>query len=150
MPQWFRAPSRGAFSFPPKDQKMTDQSKTRPIRTRDVVSNGNRIHSRGGVDGRTKAARRFRDLIDAFTAEIGGGDLSEADKALVRACASLAQRCEVMQADSVSGKAVDDEQLVRISNVLARTLAQLQARANKAKPKPSMADYLAKTYGGAK
>jgi hypothetical protein len=111
---------------------------------RDSVSNGNRVHARRTADGRNKSARRFRDLINAYTAEIGGGDLSEADRALVRACASLTQRCEVMQADCVSGKPVSDEDLVRISNVLARTLAQLQARASKAKAKsePSLQDYM--------
>jgi hypothetical protein len=114
--------------------------KAMPLRSihstaRDSVSNGNSIHARRSADGRTKSARRFRDLINAYTAEIGGGDLSEADKALVRACASLTQRCEQMQALTVSGGAVSDEDLVRISNVLSRTLGQLQARSAKAKAK---------------
>ena len=63
-------------------------------------------HTRAGVelprstDGRTITARRYRKLIDDFTAELGGS-LSAADAALVRQAATLTLRAGQVQADVV-------------------------------------------------
>jgi hypothetical protein len=72
--------------------------------TRAAVSNGSRLHAKG-IDGRTRDARRFRDLVDSFSASRGGESaLSEADKALVRTAAALAVKAERMQAGDRQGR----------------------------------------------
>jgi hypothetical protein len=65
--------------------------------TRNAVTNGSRLHRRG-VDGRTRNARRFRDLFESFAESLGGeAGLSEADRALARTAASV--QAEPMQAE---------------------------------------------------
>ncbi len=87
-----------------------------------AVSNGSRLHAKG-IDGRTRDARRFRDLVASFSD--GEADLSEADKALVRNAAALAVKAERMQAAIVKGEDVDLEGLTRLSNCVSRVLSQL-------------------------
>ena len=50
-------------------------------RSRSAVTNGSRAHQKG--DERSAGARRFRDLVAAFSADLGA-DLSESDLAMVR------------------------------------------------------------------
>ncbi len=107
-----------------------------------AVTNGSRLHRRG-VDGRTRDARRFRDLFESFAASLGGeARLSEADRALARTAASLTVKSEFMQAEVAAGGEVDAEQLVRVSNSLSRVLSRLVKR----QPRdagPTLAQYLA-------
>jgi hypothetical protein len=56
-----------------------------------------------GIDGRSSTARRFRDLVAAFEAEIGG-NLTEVERGLVKQAAALTIRAERPQADIVNGK----------------------------------------------
>jgi hypothetical protein len=96
--------------------------------TRNAVTNGSRLHRRG-VDGRTRDARRFRDLFESFAESLGGEvRLSEADRALARTAASLTVKSEAMQAEVAKGGEVDAEQLVRVSNSLSRVLSRLVKR----------------------
>ena len=62
-----------------------------PPRTRSAISNGSRLLA--NVDARSAGARRFRDLVRAFSADLGD-NLSEGDLALVRQAATLIQRGE--------------------------------------------------------
>jgi hypothetical protein len=96
--------------------------------TRNAVSNGSRLHRRG-IDGRTRDAKRFRDLFESFARQLGGeAHLSEADRALARMAASLTVKSEAMQAQVAKGGEVDAEQLVRVSNSLSRVLSRLVKR----------------------
>lgn len=79
------------------------------------------------ADGRTRIARRFRALIEAFTADMGG-KLSNADIALVRQAAAMTVRAEQAQAALLNGQTVDDDQLVRLSNAATRILTVLGAQ----------------------
>ena len=47
------------------------------------------------------------------------------------------------------GEAVDEEQLTRLSNALARVLAALKAKAKPRDAAPSIVDYLRENYGHA-
>src|ERR1700678_101452 len=96
---------------------------------------GSRTYRRGtGIDGRTRSARRFRDLFAAFADSLGGeAGLSEADRALVRMAASLTIQSEAMQADAAKGLDVNAEDLVRVANSLARVLGRLGKRTDAAK-----------------
>ena len=108
--------------------------------TRAAVSNGSRLHAKG-IDGRTRDARRFRDLVASFSD--GEADLSEADKALVRNAAALAVKAERMQAAIVKGEDVDLEGLTRLSNCVSRVLSQLGVKRERRDTTPSLAEYLA-------
>jgi hypothetical protein len=105
--------------------------------TRNAVSNGSRLHRRG-IDGRTRDAKRFRDLFESFASSLGGEErLSEADRALTRMAATLTVKSETMQASIAAGGEVDAEQLVRVSNSLSRVLARLVKRQPRdARPNP--------------
>lgn len=107
---------------------------------RSSVSNGKR--SLPGIDGRGTWSRRRRDLIASFTAELNW-PLRERDKALIANAAALIVRCEQLHVQIVRGADVDDDQLIRLSNVATRLLTALGL--DKAKPQPSglsLSDYL--------
>jgi hypothetical protein len=109
---------------------------------RSRVTNG-RSMLPGTKDARGTWARRRRDLISAFTVELGR-PTRERDKALIANAAMLIVRCEQMHVQIVNGGAdVDDDQLIRLSNVATRLLTALGL--DKVKPQPSglsLSDYL--------
>jgi hypothetical protein len=110
---------------------------------RAAVSNGSRLLP--GVDGRSASARRYRDLLKEFTAELGGeGIMTEPMRALVRQAAAVTVEAEKMQAAIVRGDAVDTEQLVRVTNTLARlmNLLKTKAKASKAGQRTALSEYL--------
>jgi trimethylamine:corrinoid methyltransferase-like protein len=98
---------------------------------RAAITNGSKWLS--GVDMRSAQARRFKDLVRAFTADLGG-NLSTAETAMVRQAAALTVRAEAIQAELVRGDKVSDEELVRITNAVQRILGELgvQQRKNEA------------------
>jgi len=96
-------------------------------RIRSKITNGVRLHEKGEADGRSASARRFRDLIAGFAAPYGGqAALTVAEQALIRNAASLTLKLEQLQADAAAGRPVDSEQLTRLANSAARTLASLR------------------------
>jgi hypothetical protein len=108
---------------------------------RSAVTNGSKLLV--GIDGRSPTARRFRDLVQAFKAEIGG-DLSETEQAMIKTAASLAIQAEMMQADIVNGKPSNTDDLIRLSSEVRRILAEIAGKAGKRKPAvPRIAEYLA-------
>jgi hypothetical protein len=67
---------------------------------RSSVSNGSRLFAVAGLDGRTQTARRFRDLIEEISNDLGGPDLlSEGQRQLIRRAASLSIMAEAIEAD---------------------------------------------------
>lgn len=117
--------------------------------TRAAVSNGSRLHAKG-IDGRTRDARRFRDLVASFSESLGGeAALGEADKALVRNAAALAVKSERMQAAIVKGEDVDLEGLTRLSNCVSRVLGQLGVKRERRDTTPSLDEYLAASHAEA-
>jgi hypothetical protein len=110
---------------------------------RSAVSNGSRLLA--GVDGRSAPARRFRDLMKEFTAELGGDAImTEPMRALVRQAAAVTVEAEKMQTAIIRGDAVDTEQLVRVTNTLARLMNVLKtkAKASKAGQRTELSEYL--------
>jgi hypothetical protein len=98
---------------------------------RSAVTNGSKLLV--GIDGRSPTARRFRDLVHAYKAEIGG-DLSQTEMAMIKTAASLAIQAELMQADIVNGKMVDSDDLVRLSSEARRLVDAIAEKAGKRKP----------------
>ncbi|MEF2551324.1 hypothetical protein VQ042_08090 [Aurantimonas sp. A2-1-M11] len=82
----------------------------------------------------------MRSLSD----ELGGeASLTEPQRAMVRHAAGVMIQAERMQSAIVRGEPVDAEQLVRLSNTLARMMKDIGVKAQAAKPKaPDLASYL--------
>ena len=97
------------------------------------------------VDGRTIAARRFRDLCAAFEAEVGGV-LSESDKAMVAQAAALSLRAEELQADLIRGRDIDNDLLVKLSGTVKRILSVIGAKAKDKPAGDALAEHLATHY----
>jgi hypothetical protein len=100
-----------------------------------------------GLDGRSAEARRYRDLLRAYSSPLGGLEaLGAIDLALVRQAASTSLLSEAQAASLARGESVDAEQAVRVANTLAKLLRQLERRAAALKPrKPTLSEYLAAT-----
>jgi hypothetical protein len=115
----------------------------RSLTNRSRITNGTRLLE--GIDGRTPSARRFRDLIESFSCDLGGMErLTEAERALVKQAASVTIRAEQLQAAIVRGEVVDPDELIRLSNTSRRLLASIRRRAA---PKPTLSGYLAAKQG---
>jgi hypothetical protein len=108
---------------------------------RSAVTNGSKLLV--GIDMRSPTARRFRDLVQAYSAEVGG-DLSQTDLAMIKTAASLSLSAELMQADLVNGKPVDLDDLIRLSSEARRLLDAIAEKAGKRKAAgPTLSQYLA-------
>jgi hypothetical protein len=92
----------------------------------------NRPQLLAGVDGRSAASRRYRNLLSSFVASLGG-DLNAAEMTLVHTAVSLTLQNERLQGDIAAGAVVDVEQLTRLANAISRTMAALRRR----KPLPA-------------
>jgi hypothetical protein len=109
-------------------------------RTRSAITNRSRIHQNG--DARSAGARRFRDLIAAFSADLGD-NLSEADIAMIRTAAALTLKSEQMQAALIAGQTIDSDVLIRLASTSRRSLQAISAKAVNRKPgAASLQDYL--------
>lgn len=110
--------------------------------TRSAVSNGSQLLK--NVDGRSASARRFKDLVRNFEAEVGG-PISAVEHSLITQAASLQLRSEQLQADIVNGIKVDSDSLIRLTGTVRRILTTLSAKAAKRKSvTPTIADHIAK------
>jgi hypothetical protein len=96
-----------------------------------------------GVDGRSSAARRFRDICRNYELE-AGGNISELERDLIRQAAGLTLRAEQLQGAIVRGEPISNDELVRISSTAKRLLETIRGKAAKNKPGPTLADYLAR------
>src|ERR1700730_9349718 len=94
---------------------------------RSAVSNGlRRAPLSGEIDGRTSTARRFRDIVETVTADLGGKDLlSEGQRQLIRRASALSIMCESVEADLVRDMPFDVANYLTATNSLRRVLETL-------------------------
>lgn len=78
-----------------------------------------------GVDGRSAQARRYRDLVAAITADLGG-TVSEALALQVRNAASLQLHAEELTSALVRGESVDPEAITRANGAANRALTAIR------------------------
>ena len=110
----------------------------RPSTVRSRITNGSK--QLANVDGRTAAARRYRDLAQSLADDLGGAaSLTEAQRALVRQAAGMIVRSEQLQAAILRGEIVDNEQLTRLANAATRILTRLGLKKRAVQP-PSRLD----------
>lgn len=110
-------------------------------RNRSAISNGSWLLE--GVDNRSALGRRFRDLCQSFADDLGGAaSLNEPQRALIRQVAAVTVESEKLQASIVKGESVDPENLVRLNNLQARLVKQLDIKPKGQKRKRSLDDLL--------
>ncbi len=96
--------------------------------TRAAVSNGSRLHA-GEVDGRTEAARRFRDVLAEIVSDLGGSDiLSEGQRQLARRAAMMSVEAERQEAEAVAGGKLDPDAFGALADRLGRVFNRLGLR----------------------
>ncbi len=99
-----------------------------PINNRSSVTTGRRLFVH--ADGRGPWARRFRDLVEMHTNDLGGADMiSSSEASLIKRSATLVVELEILEGkfsqsdDGADEKALDLYQ--RMCNTLRRTLEAL-------------------------
>jgi hypothetical protein len=104
------------------DLTMSDP---RPSTTRAAVTN--RRRGVAGIDGRSAEARRYRDVVEAFAADLGrlGGRLTMAERASINTAAILVVRLEQAQAAVLRGEQVDAVDLLKLSDGVNAALERL-------------------------
>ena len=110
---------------------------------RSCVTNGKRIVLFG--DGRSAGARRYRDIMRALAAELGGMTmLAQSEQQVVRRAAQTSVECEVIEAHRANGEAVDPIAYATAYNANRRAIHDFQALKGHYKPRhPSLAEVLA-------
>jgi hypothetical protein len=136
--------SKAAQESAPKIQFRTP----RKSRSKSAISNGRLLpgNVNGGVDGRSAWVRRVRDLIMQHTADLGGlDDISTAEQALVRRCATLITELERRELVFAQSSQIDDTALAVYQagvNTLRRTLESLGMKRRTRDVTPSLSDIL--------
>ena len=112
-----------------KSRPDTATSEKRPSNIRSRVGNGSALFVDETVDGRSKEARRFRDVLAEIIGDLGGADyLSEGQRQLARRAALMAVECERMEGEAVSGKPIDLEAFGKLSDRIGRAFQRLGLR----------------------
>jgi hypothetical protein len=97
------------------------------------------------VDGRSAAARRFKDLVEDIAADLGGKDhLSEGQRQLIRRAAMLSAESERMEALAARGEAEFDIDLYGMHcDRLGRLFGRLGLERRSKDVTPDLRSYLA-------
>jgi len=112
------------FRDRPVIEPQSSPSGEPPSRTRSAVTNHKNLLP--GLDGRSASARRFRDLVNAFVADMGGLDrCSEIKLGLVRRLAATTVQAEMLEARMVNGEAIDVSQLCTLASTTVRISQRL-------------------------
>ena len=96
-----------------------------------------------GLDGRSATARRFRDLVNAFVADMGGLDrCSEIRLGLVRRLAATTVQAEMLEARMVNGEPIDISQLCTLAWTTVRLSQRLGLERKQRDVTPSLSDLI--------
>jgi hypothetical protein len=98
-----------------------------------------------GVKGTSSAARRFRDLVGAFIADMGGAALvSDIKLGLLRRLAAVTVQSELLEARMVNGEPVSISELCTLASTSVRLSSRLGVE-RVPKPIESLQAYLKRT-----
>ena len=110
--------------------------------TRSRITNGSTLHL-GFVDGRTEAARRFRDVLVEIASDLGGSDtLSEGQRQLARRAAMMSVQCETLEAKSIAGEEIDLDLYGALSDRIGRAFTRLGIKRAARNVTPDLRDYI--------
>jgi len=109
-----------AISSRPDDRQNTpaDGRRIAAASARSRVTNGRVLIA--GIDGRSRQARRWRDLFRGFMADTGGRN-----ETLCRSLATMVVQRERMDAALVAGDDVDVGELARLCGAISRIMTKL-------------------------
>ncbi len=116
----------------------------KPLRsTRSRVTNGTALHS-GEVDGRSAAAKRFRDVLSEIVSDLGGEGLSEGQRQLARRAAMMSVEAERMEAEAVAGGKLDPDAFGALADRLGRVFNRLGLKRVARDATPTIAELMAR------
>jgi hypothetical protein len=95
------------------------------------------------IDQRSIQARRWRDVCDQITADLGGEPLSEAQRQLVRRATTISLACEVMESEAANGREIDLDTYGQLTDRLGRVLSRLGIKRQPRDVTPDLRTYLA-------
>ncbi len=117
--------------------------------TRSRLTNGRELFL-ADVDGRSREARRYRDVYVALVAHLGGeGYASETKRHLAKRASALIVWAEVEEAKLATGEELDVQTYTTAVNALRRLLGDLGLERVARDVTPPLADYLAAKAQGA-
>lgn len=119
--------------------QATSVAKSNLRKARSVLTNDPRRLP--GVSMRSPRGRRFRDIVETLMVEFG----ADCDPVRLRELAGLKFSAEEVQAAVVHGNTRAVEDLVRLSNLIARRETELRAR-HQPKRAPALADILSRHH----
>ena len=97
-----------------------------------------------GLDGRSATARRFRDLVNSYIADMGGLDrCSEIRLGLLRRLAATTVQAEMLEARMVNGEAINIATLCTLASTTVRLSQRLGLERRARDVTPSLGQYLA-------
>ena len=94
------------------------------------------------ADGRSREARRWRDVYAETLSDLGSANLSEGQKQIAKRCATLAVRGEMMESDLAAGRDFDLEAFLQLTNALGRAWARLGLKRQQRDVTPSLREYV--------
>jgi hypothetical protein len=106
-------------------QALAKPVPTRTRHARSRVSNGKDLFLDRSVDGRSKAARRYRDIVAAVVADLGNGAISEVRTQLVRRFAGASVLAEEMEARMALGEPIDVGEHSQLSSTSVRLASRI-------------------------
>ena len=111
--------------------------------TRSRLTNGRDLFL-GEVDGRSREARRYRDVYAGLVAHLGGDDVvTEPRRHLAKRASALIVWAEVEEANLATGETLDVQTYVTAVNALRRLLVDLGLERAARDVTPPLAAYLA-------
>jgi len=112
--------------------------------TRSRVTNGSSLFT-GDVDGRTAAAKRFRDVLAEIVSDLGGADLlSEGQRQLARRAAMMSVEAERQEAEAVAGGKLDPDSFGALADRLGRVFNRLGLQRRARDATPTIAEIMAR------
>ena len=95
------------------------------------------------IDGRTRAARRYRAIREGIYADMGGGEtLSEVQRQMVSKFATMAIQLEVMEATALAGGDIDVDLFGRVSAHMRRLGETIGIERRAKDITPDLKDYM--------
>jgi len=117
-------------------------------RARSRVSNGSATFLER-ADGRSRLARRYRDILGQIISDIGG-DPSEAQSIIAKRSATIAVWCELAEARMAKGENLNITEFTTATNALRRLLADLGLERRSRDISPSLEVYSQRLEAAAK
>jgi hypothetical protein len=104
-----------------------------------------RLLTLADLDGRTHAAKRARELIDAIHADLGGVDqLATGEQQIVQRASLLGCMAEDLEAKWLTGVSIDPAMLATLANAQRRLFESLGLQRRARDTTPTLAQYLAR------